>query len=229
MAPPLIERFSSAGGTPIMRSSSGTPLGAPVIRQKPGIVAPDGANTSFFGSDIPQDADAFPNFFGTSAAAPHAAAYAALLLELDPTLTPQTLHAHMRNTAIDMDDPITAGFDTGFDDGTGYGLVKAMAPTVSVPRNGTPGLVSAWSFPNPFGVATTIRFSLPQAGEARVGIYDTGGRRVRTVADGSFAAGAHELGWNGRDASGVPLRSGVYFVRVESPNDVQTHRIVLMR
>lgn len=227
--PPLVEGFSSAGGTPILRSSAGTPLGTPEVRVKPGISAPDGANTSFFGSDIPQDADAFPNFFGTSAAAPHAAAYAALLMELDPTFTPQALYAHMRNTAIDMDDPFTGGFDAGFDYGTGYGLITAMAPIVGLPRAATPGLVSAWSYPNPFRAATTIRFTLPQAGEARIRIYDTNGRRVRTLAEGRFASGAHELAWEGRDAGGKSLRSGVYFIRVESGGTVRTHRTVLMR
>ena len=190
--PPLIESFSSAGGTPILLSTGGIPLGAPVTREKPGIVAPDGANTSFFGSDIPEDADAFPNFFGTSAAAPHAAAYAALLLELDPSLSPQDLRQHMRTTAIDMDDPLTGGFDTGFDFGTGYGLVRALAPTVGIAPGTTPGHISAWSYPNPFGPSTTVRFTLPAAADARVSIFDTSGRRVRTLADGRFAAGTHE-------------------------------------
>ncbi|MGH9226014.1 MAG: S8 family serine peptidase [Acidimicrobiales bacterium] len=85
--PPLAEGFSSAGGTPILFDTTGAAI-APVTRNKPRIVDPDGTNTTFFGSDSGADADAFPNFFGTSAATPHAAAFAALLLNNNPALTP---------------------------------------------------------------------------------------------------------------------------------------------
>jgi subtilisin family serine protease len=227
--PPVIESFSSAGGVPILFTTGGARLGTPVIREKPEIVAPDGTNTTFFGSDIPEDADTFPNFFGTSAAAPHAAALAALLLEITPAWSPQDLYTHLETTAIDMDDPSTVGFDAGFDFGTGFGLVTATPPTVSTPRATAPGRVSAWSYPNPFGWSTTVRFSLPRDADASVSVYDINGRRVRTLAEGRFSAGSHEAAWDARNIDGQPVRSGIYFVRVEAGDFVQTHRAVLMR
>ena len=118
--PPLLEAFSSAGGTPILFDTAGNRLANPVVRQKPEIVAPDGANTTFFGSDIGQDADAFPNFFGTSAAAPHAAAVAALLLQKQPTSTPTGIYSTLESTALNMGPP-------GFDFDSGFGLVQADA------------------------------------------------------------------------------------------------------
>jgi hypothetical protein len=72
VSPARLEPFSSAGSTPIIFDTAGNRLAIPLIRQKPEIVAPDGTNTTFFGRDV--EADGFPNFFGTSAAAPHAAA-----------------------------------------------------------------------------------------------------------------------------------------------------------
>ncbi|MCB0212873.1 MAG: S8 family serine peptidase [Anaerolineae bacterium] len=123
--PPLVESFSSAGSTPIFFDTSGNQLINPELRNKPEIVAPDGTNTTFFVSDIDYDTDSFPNFFGTSAAAPHAAAVAALMLEVNPTLKPVDIYSALESTALDMDDPATTPFDSGFDFGTGYGLIQA--------------------------------------------------------------------------------------------------------
>ena len=121
---PLIESFSSAGGTPILFTEYGQPI-PPVVRQKPQIVAPDGGNTTFFGQQL-NDGDTFPNFFGTSAAAPHAAAVAALLQERAKlSFSPADVLKRLQSTAIDMDDPLTPGFDTGFDFRTGYGFIQA--------------------------------------------------------------------------------------------------------
>ena len=123
--PPEIESFSAAAGTPILFDTEGNRLPEAEIRQKPEIVAPDGTNTTFFGNDIAADADSDPNFFGTSAAAPHAAAVAGLLKEADPSLSPTEVSNLLKSTAIDMDDPATPEFDTGFDSRTGYGLIQA--------------------------------------------------------------------------------------------------------
>jgi hypothetical protein len=119
VSPALLESFSSVGTTPILFGLSGNRLATPDLRaSKPEIVAPDGADTSFFGSD--SDADGFPNFFGTSAAAPHAAAVGALMLQAVPTLTPAQIRTALQNTALDMAAP-------GFDNDTGFGLIQADA------------------------------------------------------------------------------------------------------
>jgi subtilisin family serine protease len=123
--PPEVEPFSAAGTTPILFDPQGNRLLQPEVRQKPEIVAPDGTNTTFFGTDIPEDADTFPNFFGTSAAAPHAAAVAALLKQAAPQADPATIYRILQETAIDMDDPLTPAFDVGIDNATGAGLIQA--------------------------------------------------------------------------------------------------------
>ncbi|AXE17380.1 hypothetical protein DR864_06365 [Runella rosea] len=130
VTPPEIESFSSLGGTPILFDDAGNRLPAPIVYQKPEITGPDGGNTSFFGREIAEDTDSFRNFFGTSASAPHAAAVAALMVQLQssngqPPLTPDQIKTVMQNSTIDMDDPDIAGFQTGFDFRTGYGLLQA--------------------------------------------------------------------------------------------------------
>ena len=110
-----MESFSSAGPTAIRFTTAGAPT-FDARADKPEITAPDGTNTTFFGSDI--EPDSYPNFFGTSAAAPHAAAVAALMLNAVSTATPAQIYSKLEATAIDMGTP-------GFDNNSGFGLIQA--------------------------------------------------------------------------------------------------------
>lgn len=139
-ATPTVEPFSAVGGTPILFDTAGNRLAQPENRLKPEIVAPDGGNTTFFGQDIAADADSFPNFFGTSAAAPNAAAVAALLLEAVPEATPTDIYQALQTSALDLDDPSTQGFDVGFDAASGFGLIQADAALRTLLNDQSPEL-----------------------------------------------------------------------------------------
>ena len=113
-ATPAVASYSSIGGTLI----------AGVNRNKPDITAPDNVNTSVnMGPDIPEDADGFSNFRGTSAAAPHAAATAVLLIEgrkkyLNEDVTPNTpdvVKSLLQSTALNI----------GAANAAGAGLIQA--------------------------------------------------------------------------------------------------------
>ena len=116
IATPLIEAFSSTGGT----KTNG------VVRLKPDIAAPDGINTTVgvgaFDYPVPVP-DGFVNFFGTSAAAPHAAAAAALIMEgrkkflNQNTVPPAQIKSLLQISATDMETP-------GFDLISGAGLIN---------------------------------------------------------------------------------------------------------
>jgi Subtilase family len=80
--PYLPEDFTSPGGKlKVYFNTNGKRYKHPQVRLTPKFAATDGGNTTFFVSDSSRDADTFPNFFGTSAAAPHAAGIAALVLQ----------------------------------------------------------------------------------------------------------------------------------------------------
>ena len=111
-ATPVIAPYSSIGGTKIGN----------VDRNKPDITAPDGVNTSVnMGPDYSGDTDPFSNFFGTSAAAPHAAATAALLIEgrkrflLEQNVSPDVIKNLLQATALNV----------GAANAAGAGLIQA--------------------------------------------------------------------------------------------------------
>ncbi|GAB3166363.1 S8 family serine peptidase [Amycolatopsis stemonae] len=110
------ERFSSDGKRHLFYNADGTAITPGNVsstggttRAKPDITAADGVATSVTG---------FQPFFGTSAAAPHAAAIAALLLSGKPTATPAEIRSALVSSAIDLGAP-------GFDTVTGNGVIMA--------------------------------------------------------------------------------------------------------
>jgi subtilisin family serine protease len=148
-----VNAYSSAGGTPLLIDDHGERRNKPYLGFKPGVTGPDGGNTTFFSSvsslRAPGEPDAFPNFFGTSAAAPHVAAVAALLLDqrtrdiaanrrfIGPKkLTPDLIFAALRLSAVDIKRRALDAEDAsktqairngeGFDFDSGFGLVNAQ-------------------------------------------------------------------------------------------------------
>ena len=72
--------------------------------------------------------------------------------------------------------------------------------------------------PNPFSKETTIVVEMLGGARVETHVFDVAGRMVRTLRSGYLRAGRHEIGWDGRDDRGCPVASGVYFVRLSSPN-----------
>jgi FlgD Ig-like domain len=92
-----------------------------------------------------------------------------------------------------------------------------------------PALALGANLPNPFNPATTIPFVLPFAGRTRVAIYDVRGALVRVLVDREMPAGPNRTVWDGRDARGEPVSSGVYLCRLEHPAGVRTRKLVAVK
>jgi hypothetical protein len=114
--PPFVpENFTSPGPSTIYFDKNNKRFKHPEIRLKPDMAAMDGANTTFFLADSSTDPDTFPNFFGTSAAAPHAAAIAALVLDAaggPGSVSPKRMREILQDSAFrhDLDPYFSSGF-----------------------------------------------------------------------------------------------------------------------
>ncbi len=110
--PYLPEDYTSPGPSYIFFDANANRLAQPIVRQKPDVAAATNVNTTFFGGDSSRDADTFPNFGGTSAAAPHAAGIAALVLQSrggPGSVTQPQMRSILQNTAFPHDlDPFYA-------------------------------------------------------------------------------------------------------------------------
>jgi PKD repeat protein len=83
--------------------------------------------------------------------------------------------------------------------------------------------------PNPFNPSTQIRFSLAHAGHVSLKLYDAAGRCVRTLVDDTRSAAEHTVTWDGRDDAGATVAAGVYLYRLQTDDESQTRRMVLVK
>ena len=85
------------------------------------------------------------------------------------------------------------------------------------------------NYPNPFNADTHIRFTLAEAGNTTLKIYNTTGQVIATLVDGHMDARTHEVRWDGRNANGEMVASGIYFYRLSSGNFAETKKMSFLR
>lgn len=85
------------------------------------------------------------------------------------------------------------------------------------------------SAPNPMAGSTRIGFQVPVSTSVQIKIFDVSGREVNTLADGAFEAGTHSVDWDGRDAAGHTVTSGVYYYRMSTDGYVATRSLIVSR
>jgi hypothetical protein len=160
----LVETFSSDGPRHVFYQADGTPItpgdfsstgGA--IRQKPDITAADGVVTT-----LPSGSGLNP-FYGTSAAAPHAGAIAALLWSYNPALTPGQIRALLTSNAIDIGTP-------GVDRDAGYGIVMAY-PILTNLTATTPVAINLQPLNQTVTAGATATFSVAGWGASPVSYF----------------------------------------------------------
>jgi len=115
------------------------------------------------------------------------------------------------------------------DDHDVTGVLCSYPPTAVAGLAPAGGVALRAAWPNPFAATTTLAYALARDARVRLEVVDVSGRRVRTLADGIEAAGAHATTWDGRTERGDVASPGVYMVRLAAAGEVRTGKVLLAR
>ncbi|UCC78520.1 MAG: T9SS type A sorting domain-containing protein [Candidatus Zixiibacteriota bacterium] len=117
-------------------------------------------------------------------------------------------------------------------DGTIADMGALYYPQVTSVEN-QPVIPESWllyqNYPNPFNSQTNIRFSIPDESSVKVDIFDTLGRKVRSLLDNQLQAGEHTINWDGRSGSGERMSSGVYFYNLKTDTFEDSKKMVILK
>lgn len=177
-----------------------------------------------------QDTNCTTDTGGTSVATSLMASMVACVIQVQPTWTPATMRARLFETASDF---LAHGtFDSLYV--RGYGIPDAVLAalgstgTSSIPPV-TRGHLLEQNAPNPFRPTTMIAYSVPRNGGVQLSVFDVTGRLVRQLVGQAQATGRYEVTWDGRDAAGRPVSSGIYFYRLIAGDVTETRCMVHLR
>ncbi|TFB10887.1 T9SS type A sorting domain-containing protein, partial [Candidatus Marinimicrobia bacterium MT.SAG.3] len=85
------------------------------------------------------------------------------------------------------------------------------------------------NYPNPFNPSTSIMYDVPLTSNVSLIIYDILGRNVRTLLNEQHNAGSYSVEWDGKNADGLLVTSGIYFYRLEADQFAITKKMVLLK
>ncbi|MBM3286767.1 MAG: hypothetical protein FJY88_05380 [Candidatus Eisenbacteria bacterium] len=210
---------------PITFFSSRGPSGCPVadpLRIKPEVAAPGVEIYSSYPGGT------YQIWSGNAMATAHVGGVVALLRSADPDLEVDSIKQILMETARDGGEP-------GEDNAYGWGTIDAYAAVrrcaSALEQEGGPPdrcrILAA--LPNPFTSGTTLRYRMEIPGPGELAIHDPGGRMVRAIPIGPISEGDHTAVWDGRDQSGRPVPTGVYFSRLRLPGCRGQMRLLLAR
>jgi hypothetical protein len=177
--------------------------------------------------------DSYVLLQGTSRSCALVSGVAALLKVVEPEMNSDQFQERVRTTSDDID-----AMNPGFEGLLGGGRINAYRALMNIVSEreegfGTETLPNACAlhqnYPNPFNAATEIGYQIPRAGRVTLKVFNALGQEVRTLLDGRQEAGEHKIRWDGQDANGQDVASGLYFCRMEVGKFRKTVKMVLVR
>jgi len=82
-------------------------------------------------------------------------------------------------------------------------------------------------YPNPVNNSSIVSFTLPRCSTVKLSVYNVSGQLINTLLDKKMDKGTHQINWAAADNSGRKLNSGIYFLKLETGNVVETIKVVV--
>jgi len=146
------------------------------------------------------------------------------------TMTTQTYTAEDIFNDIEYQFYVTVDYAEGVSDSS-----EVLTILWTFPVNGSDENIQVFettlqsNYPNPFNPETIISYSLTDAANVVIDIYNIRGKKVTTLVNDEVKAGQHTAVWKGRDASGNEVGSGVYFYRMKTGRYTSTKKMILLK
>lgn len=176
---------------------------------------------------------------GTSMAAPHVTGVAALYKSWKKNASPDQIRNALKASAYKIGD--NPGDDEAFGKGhvngenvlrigRGHEAGDLVTDALTLDSSETPEAFQlSQNYPNPFNPTTNINFQLAEQADVHVAVYDLMGRQIATLVNQELAAGSYETSWNGQDASGNLVASGVYMYKITAGSFVSSKVMTLLK
>jgi len=182
--------------------------------------------------------DGVAAFDGTSTSAPLAAGVAALVWSRHPQWTAAQVEQQLYDTADNIYElpcntsyagKLGAGRINAFNAVNTGGAATGMGGHPARPQEGESLISLDQNHPNPFNPATRMTFRLPASMVVRLAVYDVSGALVTILVEGEMPGGLNDVSWDGRDAGGRRVDSGVYFCRLEAGGQTASRKLVVLK
>lgn len=110
-----------------------------------------------------------------------------------------------------------------------FGLLDVVTLAASQDLPGGRFVELAQNSPNPFNPRTEIEFTLAEPTPVNLSIYDLAGNKIHELVSGERSPGTHRVTWDGQDARGMTVSSGVYLYRIETNQGAEARRMILVK
>ena len=109
----------------------------------------------------------------------------------------------------------------------GITLPDESAPKSEIRKNKF--IQKASNFPNPFNPDTRIIYTIGEAINVKISIFNINGQHVKTLVNKNVQPGEYSAYWDGKDVNGTQVKSGIYFYRIDAGNESISQQMILIK